>query len=97
MSCPECHNSRYGYHQDDLYELYDQLPQIIRREIAESDYHWRTDWILNHYNAFGSAAETIAHIRDIERKNHKEIAVRERRIVIGKKDRPIYPGGRRTA
>jgi len=83
-------NMNYGEYEPDHFAIFEKLPAIVRRALADADYNWQTGWVHNIYTITGSAAETIAAIRRADVSGHKDVAKKERRIVFGHRSRPIH-------
>jgi L-rhamnose isomerase len=78
-----------GVYEHDSYALFDQLPRLIRRILADADYDHCVAPVLAAYRSSGSAAEVIAQIRRADIMHHRRTARREKRTVFGKGGRPI--------
>ena len=84
-------NMKYGSYETRHIEILDRLPSVVRRALAEAEYHWKAGWVLNYYLTTGSAAETVAKIRQTDLERHAGVARKEKRTVFGPRSRPIYP------
>ncbi len=82
-------NTNFGLPEEGSYEMFDRLPSIVRRALANSDYDWAVEPFLHEYRGGRSIAGLIADIRNNDKCSHRRVARTEGRTVFDSRGRAI--------
>lgn len=82
-------NMKRGSYEHGSYDIFDKLPRVVRRALSQAEYDWQVGPFLVLFAETGSASAVIADIRRTDLDEHRRVARRERRVVLGPHSRPI--------